>query len=390
MTVNLYDGSASVLNTVKIGLLGLGTVGQAVVALNQPFQDTHFEIVGAVVRDINRSRQVQVPLANDPRKLLRDPAVDIVVEVMGGRQPARQWIQEALSAGKSVVTANKELMAYDGAELLHHAARQGQALAYEASVGGGIPILDALGWHLSSAPLHRITGVLNGTSNYLISQMEAGMDYDLAIREAQTQGYAEADPSADVDGNDAVRKLVLLAELGFGSWLNPDTISRRSLNTTHASDFSRLAGLGFGIRAVAMLEKTNTSLKALVAPVAFPQSHRMMTLHQAQNGVEIQSQAGTFWLEGPGAGGLATATSIWADIRRLLHRKVASYRASPSGTADPLLLPWLLFTTDPDRQLPSPGVDSPILVLDATAAIYRERPTRLSDGIRAVPVVAPI
>ncbi|MCY0897768.1 MAG: homoserine dehydrogenase [Firmicutes bacterium] len=369
---------------VRIGLLGLGTVGQAVVHLARPFGTTHFHIVRALVRDTDRRRAVQVPLSTHPEDILDDPTIDLVVEVTGGREPARTWIAHALSQHKAVVTANKEVMAYHGPELLDLSARYGTFLGYEASVGGGIPVLDALRYHLTTAPVHTIAGVLNGTSNYLLWAMSRGRRFDEALHEAQRLGYAESDPRADVEGHDAARKLVLLVHLAFGYWLDVDALSVRGIEPWSPDLWPRLSRQGLTLRVVALARRiADHHLEAQVTPLLLPLQHPWSQLEGAQNSIFIANTAGSFWLQGPGAGGQATATSIWADIRRSLSRPEPLAKGSPLA-AIPLTLPHLAVSQDPDRPLPSaryrPLPDDPSL------GLCLDSPVEAEDGIDHFPL----
>lgn len=343
------------MRTIRIGLLGLGTVGQAVVQLNRPFGDMQFEFTRALVAHPLRPRSVQVAMTQDPAEILDDPAIDVVVEAAGGRDEPRQWIRRALENGKAVATANKEVMAYHGPELLAASQEWDTYLGYEASVGGGIPILDALGWHLSASDIFEVTGVLNGTTNYLLTAMAAGQPFDDALSAAQKAGFAEADPSADLEGADAVRKLVLLTHLAFGEWLNPDAIPVTGLTPWPPALFARLQAVGLRLRLLGTAQRRKDGrVAASVAPTVVPSSHPAFRLEQAQNGVAVTSQAGRFFMEGPGAGGPPTATSIWADIRRsqrVLHPilpQTADQHHGPVPAPERLTV---AITHDPDRPL---------------------------------------
>lgn len=356
------------MQPVRIGLLGLGTVGQAVVALNRPYGDIHFEIVRAAVRNPRLPRAVEIPLTQDPAEILQDPTIDIVVEVVGGRGEARDWILTALANGKAVVTANKEVMAYDGPELIAASQEWDTYLGYEASVGGGIPILDALKAHLNAAPVVEVGGVLNGTTNYLLNQMAAGQPFQEALADAQARGFAEADPSADISGQDAVRKLVLLVHLAFGPWLDPDQIPARGLEAWPPELLQRLQHVGLTIRLWASSRReADGRITAEVSPVVVPQGHPAFGLKAAQNAASVKNTAGDFWLEGPGAGGLPTATSIWADIRRsqnVRHPLLTLSGPRQPGPVERPQRPMLLVAHDPDRQVPgAPWSGSPSIAL---------------------------
>lgn len=334
-----------------IGLLGLGTVGQALVSIIQKsYPEVH--IVKALVRDVHLRRTVSVPLTTRPEEVWTDPDIDLVVEVMGGREP-RPWVLEALQAGKDVVTANKELMAYHGPELLAAAHESGRQLLYEAAVAGGIPILDGLAQHLSVVPIQRIEGVLNGTSNFILSHMEHGAPYAAALAEAQRLGYAEADPTADVRGDDTARKILLLARIGFHLDADPETVDTVGITALHDRHLARLKTFRLGLRLVgsAWLDQGRVSL--MVAPTVYRIPHPFLGLEGPGNAIKVISEAGTFWFQGPGAGGYATATSILSDIIRIGHQGTAleNPRHPPYATraAAPF---YITFTEDSDRRLP--------------------------------------
>lgn len=346
-------GGLDRVRTVRIGLLGLGTVGQAVVQLTQHFDSTSFRIVRAAVRSHEKFRAVTVPITDRPEEVLEDPAIDVIVEVAGGREPARHWILEALANGKSVVTANKEVMAYHGPELLKTSHTYQSFLGYEAAVAGGIPIVDPLRTHLTTAPVQQIYGVLNGTTNYLLCAMAEGRSLNEALLEAQQSGFAEQDPSADILGWDSARKLVLLIHLAFRRWVDPEEFDVRGLEHWPAQLFNTLAQRNLGIRLVAMARRGhNGRIEAQVRPTVVRRDDPLMGVVGAQNGIGVVTAAGHFWLQGPGAGGLPTATSIWSDIRRA-QQFDWSQDEPPSDLskerAESATLPLLSLALDPDR-----------------------------------------
>jgi homoserine dehydrogenase len=374
------------MQVVKVGLLGLGTVGQAVAELAQNFGTHAFRIERAAVRDTSKRRHTTVPVTRDPDEIIHDPAIDVVVEVAGGREPARGWIMAALKNGKAVVTANKEVIAYDGPALIAASETNGAYLGFEASVGGGIPILDALRFHLTAAPIQEIFGVLNGTTNYLLGGMAAGRPYRDVLKEAQEAGFAEADPAADVGGYDTLRKLVVLTYLAFGHWLDPDHIVVQGLTDWPPSLFARLKREGMALRLLAVARREpDNSITAQVRPTLVPEGHPLYYLSDAQNGVGIRSAAGHFWLEGPGAGGLATATSIWADVRRSQYTRapvsaaVSVTRLAPA----PVKMPEIAVATDPDRVLSQRYPTSRRFLDPAIAWLPGPQPSQ--DGILSFP-----
>lgn len=319
-------------------------MGQAVVhLLDHPENRSQFTAVRALVKNTTRPRDTAIGITTDPDDILDDPAIDVVIEVMGGRTPAKDFILRALRNGKPVVTANKEVIAYDGPELLKSARQSGCALRYEAAVGGGIPIIAPLQDHISNVPVYSIRGVLNGTVNFILTEMNRGLSYDQAVQEAQRLGYAEADPSADVNGQDSVRKIAILADIAFGVWVNPEDIMCQGLETAPLSRLDLLREHNLGIRLVASASLQDDGLHMGVHPMVFPAHHRFMQLSGAQNGVEIRSEIGDTWVEGPGAGGLATATSIVADLKRI-HQPPGQATTMHQVHPETLSTPWLALT----------------------------------------------
>ncbi|SMC02303.1 homoserine dehydrogenase [Sulfobacillus thermosulfidooxidans DSM 9293] len=338
------------MKTTHIGLLGLGTVGKGVVeALSH--QNT-VVIDKVLVRDVTHHHS-NLPLTTDIHEILDNPDIDIVVEVMGGIDPAYEYLATALQKGKSVVTANKEVVARFGPKLMAMAREHRQGFLFEASVGGGMPILDALTWHLNATPIHAVEGVVNGTTNFILDQMEQGMDYQAALQRAQALGFAEQDPSADVDGWDSARKLSILAGLAFHSWIDAENGYVKGITEVRAAHLHRLKEMGFGVRLVARAERHPSSIGFVVAPTVYPLGHRYLKLAGSQNAIGIFSDAGTTWIEGPGAGGLATATSIVSDIQRIRFsvpdRDPIQFESLPVENINDA---YLIFAEDPERPLP--------------------------------------
>ncbi len=341
------------MHRTTIGLLGFGTVGQALVSLIRESQP-QIHVAKAVVRDVHRQRSVDVPMTTRPEDVLLNPSIDVVVDVMGGRDPARQWIKEALHANKDVVTANKEVLAYHGEELLAVARESGRHLRYEAAVAGGVPVLDALAHHLSVVPLERIDGVLNGTCNFVLSAMEQGIPYSRALADAKRLGYAEADPAADIEGDDTARKILLLAQLGFHTTVPMASVDTMGITEITDHHLARLKSFHLGLRLVGTAALNNGLLSLRVAPTVYRVPHPFLSLDGPDNVVRVVSSAGTFWFQGPGAGGYATATSIVSDITRIIHRTISvnnpnteRYPIHPAKRG-----PYVCFTHDTDRSLP--------------------------------------
>ncbi len=340
------------MRSINVGLLGLGTVGQALAQLIVE-SEPKIRVVKALVRHRDRARTVEVRVTTDPDEIVRDPEIDVVVDVMGGQHPAREILSTALQQGKDVVTANKEVMAYHGPTLLALARQHNRLLLYEASVAGGIPIIDAITHHLSVVPIDRIEGVLNGTCNFILSHMEEGHDYLEALHEAQRLGYAEQNPEADVEGHDTARKLVLLARLGFHAVIPADFSAVTGITGVTGHDVARIASFGCGVRLVGRALCQNQSIRLSVAPTVYYQGHPFLRLQGPQNAIQVTSAVGQFVFQGPGAGGMATATSVLSDILRI-QQLVPDRESSPTiplAFSDPES-PVICFPLDPEVSLP--------------------------------------
>ncbi|MCL6561888.1 MAG: homoserine dehydrogenase [Firmicutes bacterium] len=336
---------------VRIGLLGYGTVGQAFVTLLQQQTALPAAVEVALVTDLSRPREgPAIPLTTDARDVIANPRVDLVVDVMGGRYPAYQWVREAILNGKSVVTANKEVMAYHGSELLELAYERGVHLRYEASVGGGIPLIEPLLSHFRWGPIDAVIGVLNGTTNFILSAMEKGASYEEALATAQAKGYAEADPSADVLGYDAVRKLSLIMRMVFHFEVSPDDVPCRGIDQVTVDDIVRVAHWGYRIKLIARAYRGG---RAMVWPTLVPADHRLACLEDNQNSLCLYLWSQEYWLEGPGAGGPATALSVLSDVYRVIvQRQIAPRETTlPIKQLSPIEPEWVIFPVDPDREI---------------------------------------
>ncbi|PEI92901.1 homoserine dehydrogenase [Bacillus pseudomycoides] len=313
-------------NVVHVGVLGLGTVGSGVVHILEDHKekislDTGYEVkVKAVtVRDVEKERDVSIDgimITNDADEILEDPNIDIVVEVMGGIQEAKQAIIRALCNKKHVVTANKDLMAVYGNELLKLANANGCQLYYEASVAGGIPILRGLVDGLASDHIEKIMGIVNGTTNYILTKMsQNGWSYEQALQEAQKLGFAESDPSADVDGLDAARKVVILANLGFSMNVSLDDVHVRGIRNVEKEDLEMAEKLGFTMKLVGKAEKQGSAINLSVAPTLLPSQHPLSSVNNEFNAVYVHGHAvGEVMFYGPGAGKLPTGSAVVSDI----------------------------------------------------------------------------
>lgn len=310
---------------IKIALLGLGTVGSGVLKIiknNQKKikQTSGEEIVikKALVRNPNKHKNVakELDLTTDFMEILQDPEIKIVVELMGGLHPAKEYISDALNAGKNVVTANKDLMATYGSELIALAAKNRCDLMYDASVAGGIPILRTLSTSYASDMISEIQGIINGTTNYILSQMgEKGLSYDAALKQAQELGFAEADPTNDVTGKDAAYKIVILSKFAFGTKIGINDFTIEGINNLQDFDIKQAQKMGYVIKLIGIAKNIAGKLFVEVAPCLLPENAIMAHIKNEINALQIKSQSlGTAVFTGPGAGSSATASSVMSDV----------------------------------------------------------------------------
>ncbi len=326
-------GSEAASRPLRVVVLGAGTVGREVVrgllegrSPGLAPESGAFELVGVAARDLARAAAGGVPahLLSDAPAHLVAGASDVIVELMGGGEPARTLIAAALTAGKAVVTANKYVIARHGAELEAIARQTRAPLRYEAAVMGGTPILRLLAEDLAGTTVSSLRGIVNGTTNYILTEMAAnGTGYADALADAQASGYAEADPTGDVEGGDAADKLVVLARLAFGIWLDRAGIqvhrrgSRPGITGVTAGDLSRANRDGFAIRLLASARRRSSDgrVEAAVLPTAVPEASALGQTNGVRNRIEIEADAlGRVAIEGPGAGGTATAAAVLADL----------------------------------------------------------------------------
>ncbi len=330
-----------------IGLLGLGVVGSAVA---NTITDRHrledpsvpLEVVAAVVRDPSRKREVsldQSAISTDIETVIANPEVGIVVELMGGVDPAFDYITSALKAGQHVVTANKEVMAKRGIDLLATAAENSVQLLYEASVAGGIPIIGPLMNDLAANKIRSLRGIINGTTNFILTKMaHEGADFNDVLTEAQSLGYAESDPTADVDGFDAQYKIAVLARLAYHTEVPVDEIHREGIQEVHAKDFRYAKELGYTIKLLAVAQADSESgLLARVHPALIPFEVPMATVNGVLNAVEVEGDlVGPLWFQGPGAGPNPTASAVMGDVIRVT--KSGSGEETTPDVPDPFLI----------------------------------------------------
>ena len=309
-------------STVKVALLGFGTVGSGVAQVLAASKFPGVQLSHIFNRNVERKRASAaakfVPTSvvwTDNIDVILKSDVDVVVELMGGLDPVEKWLRKALSAGKSVVTANKQLIAYRGANLAKLAGRHGVQLVYGAAVAGGVPVIPGIRQGLGGDQLTRLSGIVNGTCNYILSRMEAGADYATVLADAQQLGYAEANPSADVDGFDARAKLCILSRIALHAELDPDAVATQSISAVEAIDFTYAKELNCTIRQVSRAQVEGTLVHARVAPMLVPLSSPMAWSHGTQNMVVASGRfGGDVVFSGHGAGGEPTAVAVVSDL----------------------------------------------------------------------------
>jgi homoserine dehydrogenase len=328
---------------VKLGILGLGTVGTGTVQLLQDSKGRNpllgeIEIHRVGVRSLDKPRDVELPsevVTTDLEAIVNDPEIDIIVEVMGGLEPARSLILTAIKNGKHVVTANKAAISRFGAEIFTAANAAGVYVMLEASVGGGIPVIQPLKQSLSVNKINAVTGIVNGTTNYILTRMQTeGSDFNDVLADAQRLGYAEADPTADVDGLDAADKIAILASLGFGGRINLQDVYCEGIRQVSKTDIAYAAKLGFVIKLLAIAKGStadNSQLSVRVHPTLVPQSHPLASINGVYNAILVEGEPiGQVMFFGPGAGAGATASAVCSDILSLVaNLKTNTPKANP-------------------------------------------------------------
>ena len=323
-----------------VGLLGLGGVGSGVAQyLTQHAPRAHgLTLHRALVRDLRKPRPVATPeglLTSTLDGVLEDPRVRIVVEVMGGEHPALEYISEALSQGRHVVTANKEVMAKHGSELLDLASRKGVQLRFEASVGGGIPIIGPLQRDLRANEITSIRAIINGTTNYILTRMDReGLDFNAALEAAQKLGYAEPDPSSDVQGTDAAYKLAILASLAFRTRVDFSDVHHEGITRLQARDFRYARELGYAIKLLAIGRLDDAAVQVRVHPVMLPIETPLAKVEGAYNAIEVQGDlVGSVVFSGQGAGTWPTTSAIIGDVLDIARHAATARKRAPGGTA---------------------------------------------------------
>jgi len=309
---------------VKVGILGVGTVGQSVIKILRENADIiearagkKIVVTKGVVRDITKKRDVKIALSDNPYDVINDESIDIVVELMGGVEKPFELVKEAMQKGKSVVTANKALLAYHRYELQKIASsKKGLAFGYEASVAGGIPIIQSLKSGLSANHLESISGIMNGTCNYILTKMiHEGTDFDTALKEAQELGYAEADPTFDIGGLDAAHKLLILASIAYGIDAKPEDILIEGIENITSIDVDFAKKFGYTIKLLGIAKKKGETVELRVHPCMIDQNSMIAKIDGVMNGISaVGDMVGETLYYGPGAGGDATASAVIADI----------------------------------------------------------------------------
>jgi len=355
---------------VPVALLGYGTVGAAVnYFLTQNADDIEratghrLRVVKALVRDVEKERNFNPDpgvLTTDFQEILGDPSIAVVAEVMGGMDPTGGYVLDLLRAGKPVVTANKQLLAQRGAELFAAAAEAGVQLRFEASVCAAIPVIKVLREALVVTNVHRVLGIVNGTTNFILSQMEGGKDYAEALADAQARGYAEADPTADVSGADAAAKMAILATVAFGSRVTLDEVQYEGIERITSAHVQAARQMDMVVRLIGRATLVQGKVDVRVSPALVDRAHPLAAVEGAFNAVMLQGDAiREITLEGPGAGGIETASAVVADMVSIigttgtgfLHND-ASYRNLERLEPGELRSPYYVYLRVDDR----PGV----------------------------------
>ncbi len=342
----------------KIGLLGLGTVGTGTAKILLDPAQRHpllqeLELYRVGVRSLDKPRDVELPadcITTDLEAIVTDPAVDVVVELLGGLEPARSLILKAIQHKKHVVTANKAVIARFGAEIFTAATEAGVYVLLEAAVGGGIPVIEPLKQSLCANRINGLMGIVNGTTNYILTRMQLeGADFDAVLADAQRLGYAEADPTADVDGLDAADKIAILASLAFGGRIKRDEVHCEGIRQVSAADIAYADKLGFVIKLLAIARRNASAqptepeqLQLRVHPTLVPKAHPLASVNEVYNAILVEGDPiGQVMFYGPGAGAGPTASAVVSDILNIAAilkvERGASTRPDGSPLLDPLL-----------------------------------------------------
>jgi homoserine dehydrogenase len=404
---------------LRVAVLGAGTVGGEVVrGLRElgdrlsPADGRRIELAAIAVRDLEGARNRGLPpelLTDAPAHLVADPDTDVIVELMGGDEPAHTLIAAALSAGKPVVTANKHVIAHHGPEIEAIARRQGVALRFEAAVAGGIPILAPLASDLGANRIRRVRGIVNGTTNYILSAMsQDGRPYDDVLVDAQELGYAEADPAGDVEGLDAVNKLVILARLAFDRWLDPSSVlvapprargeGRPGITGVTDQEVEGAAALGLTIKLLASATREGDTIIASVVPTAVPAESPFGWTDGVTNRIEVDAEPlGTVRLAGPGAGGGPTSSAVLGDLLAVARGLSSTWAGLPP--AGPPVVPaghgrdavrhWFAFVPPVATERLPPALDEAAAVTFETGTALRTEVVTLEEARAAFDAILP-
>jgi homoserine dehydrogenase len=314
------------MDELTVGLIGMGTVGSGVARLLTEHRELLERRTGrpirwmwAAVRDIRKPRDVRldgVRVTTEAELIIEDPGVDVIIEAMGGTDPALRYTLSALEAGKDVVTANKALLAEHGGQIFRQARASGRALAFEASVGGGIPIVQCLGVALAANQIQGLAAIVNGTCNFILTRMTSeGLPYEEALRQAQRLGYAEADPTLDVDGTDTAHKLAILAQLAFEAHVRLEDIPRQGIDRLQGADIKYAGELGYAIKLLALAKLSTAGLELRVAPTLVRHGAPLAEVRGPYNAIRVVGDAvGDTLFYGRGAGSMPTASAIIGDL----------------------------------------------------------------------------
>jgi homoserine dehydrogenase len=339
------------MKKVRIALLGLGNVGKGVWNILQKNGEEiaqrsgyDIEVAKILVRDVNKDRGVNVPkeiLTNDFNEIIKDDSIEIVVEVMGGIEPAMEYILKSVRKKKNVVTANKMLIATHGKEIFAEVEENGVSINFEASVAGGIPVINGINENLAANKIEEIKGIINGTTNYILTKMTLeGMGFGDALKEAQEKGYAEADPTSDVEGFDAAYKLAILAALAFETEVDINDVYKEGISKVSALDIQFAKEMGYVVKLLAIAKEINGKLELRVHPTMIPAIHPLANVNDAFNAVFIKGNAvGELMLYGRGAGELPTGSAVVGDIISVLRSERDGSNISLSHYTDKKVSP---------------------------------------------------
>lgn len=329
------------MKKVKIALLGLGNVGRGVYIILQKNKEEimkrsgyEIEVSKILVRDINKDRGLEIPdniVTTNFEEILNDDSIKIVVEVMGGIEPAREYMIKAMQAKKHIVTANKMLLATEGDEVFKKAEEMGIMFQYEASVAGGIPIINGINADLTANKINELYGIVNGTTNYILSKMELEkLEFESVLEEAKEKGYAEADPTSDIEGYDAQYKLVILASLAFGTKVKVEDVYREGITKIKPIDMKYASDFGMSIKLLAIAKDDNGKIELRVHPTMIPETHPLANVYDSFNAIFINGNAvGDLMYYGRGAGDLPTGSAVVSDIIAILRNNIYAENENP-------------------------------------------------------------